>query len=164
VFIVLNLIIYRTDFIESVNRGDWSTAAQLARFVNASMVIPGRSVPAWLIDLNAPSLLVVAVLEAIAQNDNIDLDQQGLLGCCLEASTTKSNSLETFAALLSFGISPNSFVDSGETVFQKALARNLVEEVKLLLTYGVDPYQMSLFGDESTSRLLRNPTHFAMVR
>ena len=142
-------------FIEFVRAGDWQSAQEL---VSRDVVISARpqscaSILVQLIEMNAPSELVVRLLAKCCQQYSIDPNGFGLLELCMNMSGTKANAVETFTALLDFGLSPNVIADGGATLLQKALELNKTKEVAALLVRGVEPLQMSVFGAESTTNI-----------
>ena len=109
---------------------------------------------AWLITLEAPIELVIALLQYAAEHESIDLNKLGLLELSMHESSTKENAFEIFSSLLKMGLTPNVLIGgSGCTLLQLAMDLNKVREVKELLRYGVDLHQMSVYGSESTSNL-----------
>lgn len=143
-------------FLEHIHNGDWASAlllaqqGRLASYLNTS----GSSIFAWLIELNAPPDLIVALLGHYINTESVDPNHLGLLEKCIYESNSKTNAFETFSSLLAYGLSPNVIVcGKGCTLLQEAMELNKVREVNELLKYGVDPYQMSIFGKESTSNL-----------
>jgi hypothetical protein len=142
-------------FVEFVRAGDWQSAMAL---VNRDLVIstlphPCTSMLERLVESNAPSELVVSFLARCCQEQAINPNSLGLLELCMNMSSTKANALETFAALLDFGLSPNVLADGGATLLQRAIELNKTREVAALLAHGVDPLQMSVFGAESTTNI-----------
>jgi ankyrin repeat protein len=141
----------RNEFMERVREGEWESALLVVR--NGTVSNLGASVLARLIELNAPTELVLALLEHCVRSEAIDPNQLGLLEKCMMESTTKANAVKTFEALLEFGLTPNVIADGGWTLLQKAMELNKVHEVEKLLHHGVDPHQKSIFGVESATNL-----------
>jgi len=71
----------------------------------------------------------------------------------MDVMPTNSNAFEAFSKLLAFGLSPNVYANGGSTLLQKAIEHNRIDAVAELIRYGVDPYQKSVFGSESTDAL-----------
>ena len=144
-----------TDFIESVRLANWSTAIELVRngAVGASLATPGNSVAQWLVELDAPTSLVVEIIRVIAESGKADPNKLGVLFACLELIPTHANAAATFRTLLEEGLSPNVIVSGGATLLQKAFELNRVHQVDALLRYGADPRQKNVFGLDSTTNL-----------
>jgi hypothetical protein len=144
-----------SEFIGFVREGDWTAAtAEISAGRAGSWVeTPNDSVFLWLIDINAPTALIVALLEYSKNHEGLEFNRLGLLEECIERSTTRSNAFETFSALLAWGLSPKVYAIGGCTLLQKAIALDRTREVAVLLRYGADPLQRSIFGDESTSAI-----------
>lgn len=145
-----------TEFLESLRNADWSNASELLDSgdqIDCSVQTPSSSVFNWLIELDAPSNLVVKLVQHCVSSSDLDADRLGLLETCMRLSNTKANAFETFRKLLTHGLSPNVIADGGATLLQKAMEHNKTREVRELLLHGIDPHQMSVFGIESTSNL-----------
>lgn len=144
-----------SDFLDCVRNGDCISALSLVerREVSSSVPTPASSVFAWLIEINAPTQLVIELLRHCVRSEGIDVNRLGLLEVCLKESPTTENAPNTFSSLLAFGLSPNVIVEGGATLLQKAIELNRTVEVTALLNNGVDPYQMSVFGRESTNNI-----------
>ena len=142
-------------FIESVRSGDWAGALALTRTgeLGAAMKTPSRSVFHWLIELDAPTILVVALLGRCMRAGSLDPNTLGLLEFCLEDIHRRSNAPGTFSALLALGLDPNVIADGGRTLFQKAMEWNRIEQVRELLRFGADANCTSIMGRESESNL-----------
>jgi hypothetical protein len=150
------------DFMLSIRCGDWVEALLLVEGGTVTPTIrspvpsirsPEPSIFAWLIEINAPPALLTRLLKNWADQGAVDSDSLGLLEFCMYFDLTHSHALPTFAALLDLGLSPNTIIDSGATLLQKAMELDKIREVKLLLQYGVNPQQSSVFGSESTTNL-----------
>lgn len=142
-------------FLDLVRAAEWQQAQLVLDSGEVSLTAcpMGLSVFPWLIENNAPATLVVSLIERYRQTVSIDLDRAGLLESCMKESSTKGNAFKTFCALLQVGFSPNIITECGETLLQSAMRLNKTCEVKMLIEHGADPYQMSVFGIESTSNL-----------
>lgn len=140
-------------FVDAVRDCDWPRAlAALAKDPQPGKVpCPGSSIPAWLVELNAPADTVVECLRLCADADSLRSDALGLLGICVERWHTHLNAPATFSALLRAGVSPNAIIRGGETLFQHLVERNRKAEILELLHYGLEAKQCSAFGPESTS-------------
>jgi ankyrin repeat protein len=143
------------EFLDAVRAGNWSTAHSLIRngAVSQSINTPSSSIYEWLVECNAPPPLIADLLRLHPQLETLPRAECGLMEACLRESLTKSNAFDTFSLLLKEGVSPNLVVESGSTLLQLAMQLNRVREVRELLRHGVDPNQMSIFGQESTSNL-----------
>lgn len=143
------------DFLLSIRCGDWINAFLLVNSgaVTSTISVPGTSIFAWLIELNAPTELVTLLLKKWITQESIDVNRLDLLELCIYHSLTKSNAQPTFYALLNLGLSPNVIVNGGATLLQRAMELDKKREVELLLQYGADPQQLSVFGPESTTNL-----------
>lgn len=143
----------RNAFVEAVNDSDWALALSLLAAADApgSVHCASPSIPAWLVEVNAPPHVVIECQKLLASADKVKEDAFGLLALCVSLGNTKSNAYPTFTALLSDGVSPNGIVCGGETLLQYAVSLNRVREVEQLLRHGVDPDQMNVFGRESNS-------------
>lgn len=141
------------EFIEAVRDANWALAIEVLASADDphSIACPSESLPAWLIDVNAPPHVVTDCQKLLAAPAEIEADRFNLLERCASLATTHSNAFPTFAALLSGGCNPNKIVCGGETLLQHLVGFNRVKEVAELLRYGVDPEQMNVFGGESTS-------------
>jgi len=144
-----------SEFLQSVRDGNWTEASALVHSgdVDSSIPSPSHSVLTWLIELDAPTTLIVDLLNLLVRKESIDPNSMGLLDTCLDFAMNRANAFSTFVALLDYGLSPNVIISGGCTLFQKAIELNRVHEVEALLKHGVDPDQMSVFGRESTSNL-----------
>lgn len=142
--------------LDCIREGGWPSALALVHSQNfiTKIATPGSSVFAWLITLDAPTELVIALLQYAAKHESIDLNKLGLLELSMHESSTKENAFEIFSSLLKMGLTPNVLIGGrGCTLLQLAMDLNKVREVKELLRYGVDLHQMSVYGSESTSNL-----------
>jgi hypothetical protein len=142
--------------LEYIRQADWVSALTLVKSQDFSTQIqtPESSVFVWLIKLNAPTELIIALLKFAAEHESIDVNELGLLEVSMDESSTKTNAFEIFSSLLKMGLTPNVVVAGrGCTLLQMAMELNKVREVKELLRYGVDLQQMSVFGRESTTNL-----------
>lgn len=107
----------------------------------------------WLIDHDAPTILVVTLLADFVRTYSLNPNKIRLLEHCMEQPVSKANALETFCSLLALGLSPNVLAGSGATLLQKAMAENRVRHVIEMLRFGLDPFQKSAFGSESASNI-----------
>ncbi len=141
------------EFIEAVRESNWTLAIEVLASADDphSVKCPSESLPAWLVELNAPPHAVTECQKLLAAPAEIEADRFNLLELCTSLANTNSNAFPTFAALLSGGSNPNKIVCGGETLLQHLIGLNRVREVAELLRYGVDPDQMNVFGRESTS-------------
>jgi hypothetical protein len=141
------------DFLEAAKVSDWARALSILEAADhpRSVVCPAPSLPAWLVDVNAPPHVVVSCQRLLASTDDIRSDCYGLLERCASLAYVNSNAYPTFAALLAAGARPNKIICGGETLFQHLVVLNRVREVQEILKYGVDPDQMNVFGQESNS-------------
>ena len=162
------------EFVEAVREANWSYADSLIEQgeVSPLLEIANTSVYEWLVQVNAPSQLVIDLLRRHPESEALGRLKSNLMESCLRESSTKGNAFGTFALLLAEGISPNLIVNGGCTLLQEAMELNRTREVRELLRYNVDPHQMSVFGRDSSSNIdeaarLKNEaaelvlTHFA---
>lgn len=144
------------NFLECVREADWASALLLVERgqLESSLVVADSPVFARLIELDAPANLIVSLLKHFVRTQSVDQDRLGLLEICLCQSSTKAHAFETFSSLLAHGLSPNIIVaGKGCTLLQEAMELNKVREANELISHGVDPQQMSVYGGESTSNL-----------
>jgi hypothetical protein len=143
-----------TDFLEFIRNGDWDAAMALVRDGRVSSAVPtaSESVFSWLIELDAPTAMVVELLDICVRCEAIDPDTLGLLGCCLDLPYTTVNTFETFCALLRFGLNPNVMANSSP-LLRTAMRFGRTREVAEMLKYNIDPFHLSVMGPESTSNL-----------
>jgi hypothetical protein len=151
----MNPTTFSRDVVDAVRDGDWARLSGLLdlREVVGAVPVPSDSIFSWMIELNAPSAVLVRLLRFLVEIRSIDPNRQGILEKCLDLSETCSNAFDTFEAMLDHGLDANGFVSDGNTLFQHALGRNRVREVKALLHHGARAEMMNLFGRESTSNV-----------
>ena len=65
---------------------------------------------AWLITLDAPTELVIELLQYDAKHESIDLNKLGLLELFMHESSTKENAFEIFSSLLKMELTPNVLI------------------------------------------------------
>ena len=143
-------------FLDCVRDADWQAAINLVQQgdVPSAIFEPRASLFSKLVDLNAPADLIVSLLDSLIRREALEAEKLGLLAQCMNASASKSNAFATFSALLAYGLTPNCWViGKGSTLLQEAMELNKVREVEVMMRYGPDPHQMSVFGPESTSNV-----------
>ena len=141
-------------FVDFVRDGDWQNALEEINSGNvcSATVAADSSVFTWLIDINAPSSLILELMSSCSRLESVELDRFDVLRKCMEESYAKSNAFNTFSKALKWGLDPNVYWD-GSTLLQKAIEMNRVREISELLLHGADPFKLSLFGRESTSSI-----------
>ena len=152
---IVQSAVFHSCFGDAVRIGDWTMALSLIRKGGAGLtqhVDPGPLF-FWLIDHNAPALLVVTLLAHLVQLHRLNPNKIRLLEYCMDQPESKTNSLETFCSLMALGLNPNVLAASGETLLQKAMAQNNVAHVREMIRFGIDPVQKSVFGNESSTNI-----------
>jgi hypothetical protein len=141
------------EFFEAIRESNWTLAIEILASADDlhPVTCPSDSLPAWLVEMNAPPHVVTECQRLLAKPAEIEADRFNLLELCVSLAYTHSHAFPTFAALLSDGSNPNKIVCGGETLLQHLIGLNRVREVAELLRYGVNPDQMNVFGRESTS-------------
>jgi hypothetical protein len=144
-----------SEFLDAARDANWKLAVSILESHDdpSEIVCPSASPVAWFIRLNAPPDVVVQCLRHYLRGEATEADRLGLLELCISLVSSNSNALPTFRALLTSGLSPNTWIEGGNTLLQHAVELNRTSEVAELLRHGVDPHQMSIFGIESTSNL-----------
>ena len=99
--------------LNCIREADWASALALVQSQNCTTKIatPSSSVfVAWLITLDAPTELIIALLQYAAEHESIDLNKLSLLELSMHGSSTKENAFDVFSSLLEMGLTPNLVV------------------------------------------------------
>jgi hypothetical protein len=135
---------------EAVRDANWQLLKRLADTAHPPVVTDAEQL-SELIELNAPTDVLLRCVAAYSRLPGADVHNCGLLEACAALSHTHSYAFLSFRTLLTAGLSPNIIIFDGNTLLQSLISRNRVREVTELLRHGVDPQQMNAYGREGTS-------------